>query len=94
MRVTATFAVSKNIELYLPDAGVELLRKRQMPVVQAVEQCRIPGLPQCLCARSKTGVITIVGSDDLNLIDAQLIVLLGAGRQNAEQKTQGEKRER
>jgi hypothetical protein len=30
----------------------------------------------------------------LNLIDAQLIVLLGAGRQNAEQKTQGEKRER
>jgi hypothetical protein len=35
-------------------------------------------------------VITIVGSDDLNLIDAQLIILLGAGRQNAEQGTRDE----
>jgi len=38
-------------------------------------------------------VITIVGSDDLNLVDAQLIVLLRAGRQSAEQGDRDEKRE-
>jgi hypothetical protein len=34
-----------------------------------------------------------VGSDHLNLIDAELIILLGAGGQNAEQGNQDKKRE-
>jgi hypothetical protein len=92
MRVTATFAVSKDIEFDLPDARVELLVKRQMPVVQAVEERRISGLPQFFRTRSEAGVITVVGSYYLNLIDAQLIILLGAGGHEAEQDTRDEKR--
>src|SRR5665213_3903564 len=84
MRVETAFAVGIYIKLDLANAAIELLIERLMPIVEAVKCARALCLPQRYCAWCKAGVITVVGTDDLDFVNAELLVLLGAGWQSVQ----------
>jgi hypothetical protein len=71
MRVQTTLAVGKDIQFNLPDAAVKLLLKRLMLIVEALIGFGILGLPELAFIGRDAGVITVVGSNDLNLIKLQ-----------------------
>ncbi len=71
MRVTAPFAVGKDIQLDLPNAAVELRVSGSMLVVQALKSSSILALPKLAFAWRNAGMIAVVGPDHLNLIQLQ-----------------------
>src|ERR1035437_777116 len=84
MRVETAFAVGIYIKFDLANAAIELLIEWLMPIVEAVKCARTLCLPQRCCAWCKAGVITVVRTDDLDFVNAELLVLLGAGWQSVQ----------
>src|ERR1700730_12886121 len=74
MRIEPTLRVSVNIKLNLTDTAIERLRQRLMLVVKALVSVRILRLPDLAFVRRNAGVIAVVRTDDLNLIEFQCAV--------------------
>ena len=67
--VKAAFGVGIDVEFDLADPAVELLRKRLVLVVETFVRVGILRLPELTLVGRNAGVIAVVGSDDLNLVE-------------------------
>src|ERR1700761_1257178 len=71
MRVEPTLCIGVDIELDLAHAAVELLCEGLVLIVETFVSIGVLRLPELGFARCDAGVITVMGSDHLNLVDLQ-----------------------
>ena len=76
VRVLAALAVSIDVELNLADAAVKLLGEGLMLIVESFERIRIFCQPDLHLVWRDAGMIAIVRTNDLNLIDVKLAIAL------------------
>ena len=71
MRIPSSLAVGKDVEFDLTHATVELLRERGMVVIEAFKGLGILLLPKDALTGSNAGVIAVVRSDHLDLVQLE-----------------------
>src|SRR6266851_7555077 len=71
MCVEPALAIGVDIKLNLAHTAIELLRKRLMLVVKTFVSVCVLGLPDLAFGGRDTGVIAVMRTDDLNLIQLQ-----------------------
>src|ERR1700744_6628395 len=84
MRVEPAFCIGIDIELDLSHAAIKLLCERLVLGVETFVRISVLRLPELGFARCDARVITVMGSDHLNLVDLQSSVVRSLGETHHE----------
>src|SRR5580698_1101456 len=86
MCVQSAFRIGIDVEFNLTDATIELLGQRLMLIVEPLVCVRILSLPELTFAGCDAGVVAVVGSYYLNLIELDVVIPFGCLRTGLKRK--------
>jgi len=94
MSKSPTGCVGKDIQFDLPNPVVELRGKIRVLIFESLERLRVTLLHKLRDPRQKAGMITVVGSDHLDLVDANQGSGIRRGRGDGCETEQNEENDR
>jgi hypothetical protein len=88
MSVAPALGIGENVQLDLPDATVQLLGQRRVPIIEFLVILRLLCLPNLGGTGSNSRMVTVVSADNLDLVqpDATLgrCLPIGSGRMGSD----------